>query len=154
MSFSSKLKAELSKVSTHNNECCKLAELVGYLITNCNIVRTNDKFILRVITSSSSSVRRLYNAFKSLYGITPVTNIEKENEVKPEEKEVLYELIIENDEDLKKIFSNPIINIDVNIQIVIDDTERIKAKECCMKSFLRGVFLGSGSITEDRKSVV
>ena len=46
MSFSSELKEELSKISNHKNECCKLAELAGYLITNCNVVKENGEFII------------------------------------------------------------------------------------------------------------
>ena len=47
LSFSSELKEELTKINNKNNECCKLAELAGYLITNCNIVKNNEKFILK-----------------------------------------------------------------------------------------------------------
>lgn len=150
MSFSSELKEELTKVSTHNNECCKMAELAGYLITNCNIVKVNNKFVLKMVTSNSSSIRRMYSAFRRLYDVTPVTNIEKEQSG----KESLYELLVENEDDLRKIFGNSLVNIDVNLQIIIDDNEKIKEKECCMKSFLRGVFLGSGSIIDpnSRKS--
>lgn len=144
MSFSSEIKEELSKVSNHNNNCCKLAELAGYLITNCNIVRDKDRFVLKMVTSSSSAIRRVYNAFRKIYGVIPITNIEK----KEEGKEQLYELIVSNSDDLEKIFKNSLVNIDVNLQIVIDDGGRIKEKECCMRSFLRGVFLGSGSINE------
>ena len=86
----------------------------------------------------------MYNAFKRIYGVLPVTNIEKEEEG----KEQLYELVVSNNDDLEKIFKNSLVNIDVNLQIVIDDNGKIKEKECCMKSFLRGVFLGSGSINE------
>ena len=147
MSFSSEIKEELSKVSNHNNDCCKLAELAGYLITNCNIVRDKDRFVLKMVTSSSSAIRRVYNAFRKIYGVIPITNIEKEEEG----KEQLYELIVSNSDDLEKIFKNSLVNIDVNLQIVIDDGGRIKEKECCMRSFLRGVFLGSGSINEPGK---
>ena len=79
MSFSSELKEDLSKVNTRSSECCKLAELAGCMITNCNVVRLENKFVLKMATESSSSIRRMYNAFKTLYGIIPVTNIEKEN---------------------------------------------------------------------------
>ena len=65
MSFSSEVKEELSRVSNHNNECCKLAELAGYLITNCNIVKENDKFVLKMTTINPFAIRRVYNAFKN-----------------------------------------------------------------------------------------
>lgn len=147
MSFSSDLKEELAKVSVHSNECCKLAELAGCMIANCNVVRIKNKFVLRMVTESSSSIRRMYNAFKKLYDVTPITNIEKEK--LKEDKDIVYELLIEDDDDLRKIFNDAaMFNIDVNLEIVVDDNDKIKEKDCCMKSFLRGVFLGSGSIME------
>ncbi|MBQ6860182.1 MAG: DNA-binding protein WhiA [Clostridia bacterium] len=146
MSFSSELKEDLSKVNTRSSECCKLAELAGCMITNCSVVRIGNKFVLKMATESSSSIRRMYNAFKTLYEIIPVTNIEKE---KLGQETVLYELIIEKDEDLKKVFSSDtFFNIDVNLRIVMDDKGQIRDKECCKRAFLRGVFLGSGSIME------
>ena len=147
MSFSSELKEELSKVSNKNKECCKLAELAGYLITNCNIAKErNDEFILKMTTESASAIRRVYNAFKSLYDVTPITNIDKEITG----KDVLYELIVADKKDLQKIFSNSLINIDVKLQIVIDDKNVIKQNECCMRSFMRGVFMGGGSISNPK----
>ena len=142
MSFSSELKEELSKISNHNNECCKMAELAGYLITNCNVVKENGEFILKMTTENSSAIKRVYNAFKKIYGIEPITNVTRETT----DNGMLFELYVSDKKDLQKIFENSLINIDANFQIVIDDKGKIKEKECCMKAFLRGVFLGTGSI--------
>jgi DNA-binding protein WhiA len=143
MSFSSDIKEELSRVSVHNSKCCQMAELTGYLITNCNIVKESDEFILRMSTENATVIRRVFNIFKSLFNIIPITDIEKEKNF----KENLYHLKIIDKFDLEKIFSNSLINIDLNLQIVIDDKGTIHDNECCTKSFLRGVFMGSGSIT-------
>ena len=143
MSFSSELKEELSKISNHKNECCKLAELAGYLITNCNVVKENGEFILKMTTESSSAIRRVYNAFKNLYDIEPVTNVA--NQIL--DKDMLFELVVSDKMDLQKIFENALINIDSNLQIIIDDKGKIKEKDCCKKAFIRGVFMGGGSIT-------
>lgn len=148
MSFSSELKEELSKISNHNNECCKLSELAGYLITNCNVVKEKGEFVLKMTTENLSAIKRVYNALKKIYDIEPVTNIAKEKI----EKEMLFELYVADKKDLQKIFENTLININSELQIVIDDNGKIKEKECCMKSFLRGVFLGSGSITTPENS--
>lgn len=142
MSFSSELKEELSKISNHNNECCKMAELAGYLITNCNVVKENGEFILKMTTENSSAIKRVYNAFKKIYGIEPITNVTRETT----DNGMLFELYVSDKKDLQKIFENSLINIDASLQIVIDDKGKIKEKECCMKAFLRGVFLGTGSI--------
>ena len=142
MSFSSELKEELSKISNHNNECCKMAERAGYLITTCNVVKENGEFILKMTTENSSAIKRVYNAFKKIYGIEPITNVTRETT----DNGMLFELYVSDKKDLQKIFENSLINIDANLQIVIDDKGKIKEKECCMKAFLRGVFLGTGSI--------
>ena len=142
MSFASELKEELSKISNHNNECCKLAELAGYLITNCHVAKEDGKFILKMVTESASAIRRVYNAFKNIYGIEPITNVEKAQV----EGSSLYELNVVDSEALQKVFSNALVNIDSNLQIIVDDQGKIKEKDCCKRSFLRGVFLGGGSI--------
>jgi DNA-binding protein WhiA len=144
MSFSSEIKEELSRVSVHNNKCCQMAELAGYLITNCNITKEDNEFILKMSTENATVIRRVFNIFKSLFNITPITNIEKERIFKDNN---LYQLKIIDKFDLEKIFSNSLISIDLNLQIIIDDKGIISEKECCVKSFLRGVFMGSGSIT-------
>ena len=143
MSFSSDLKEELSKISNHKNECCKLAELAGYLITNCNVVKENGEFILKMTTESSSAIRRVYNAFKNLYNIEPITNVTNQTV----DREMLFELVVRDKMDLQRLFQNTLINIDSNLQIIVDDNGKIKEKECCKKAFIRGVFMGGGSIT-------
>ncbi len=148
MSFSSELKEELSKVSNHNNDCCNLAELAGYLITNCNVVKEDGKFILKMTTENSSAIRRVYNAFKKIYSIEPITNITSQTI----NKDMLFELIVKDKNDLQKIFENTLINIDSNLQIIIDDNGKIKERECCKRAFIRGVFLGGGSINSPQNS--
>lgn len=142
MSFSSDLKEELCRVINHD-ECCMMAELTGFLITNCNIVKENNEFTLRMSTENSTAIRRVYTYFKKIYNVTPISNIEKEKTF----KDSLFQLRIVDKEALEEIFKNSYINIDVRLQIVIDKKDEIKAKECCIRSFLRGVFVGAGSIT-------
>ena len=142
MSFSSDIKEELSRVVNHD-ECCMMAELTGFLITNCNIVKEKGEFTLRMSTENSAAIRRVYNYFKKIYNVTPISNIEKEKTF----KESLFQLRIVDKGVLEEIFKNSYISIDVKLQIIVDKKEPIKEKECCRRSFLRGVFIGAGSIT-------
>lgn len=142
MSFSSDIKEELSRVVTHE-KCCMMAELTGFLITNCNIVKEKGEFTLRMSTENSTAIKRVYTYFKKIYGVTPISNVEKEKTF----KENLYQLRIVDKAALEEIFKNSYINIDVKLQIIVDKKEDIKSKECCIRSFLRGVFVGAGSIT-------
>lgn len=143
MSFSSDIKEELSRVNINNNKCCILAELAGFLITNCNIVKENNEFVLKISTENAAAIRRVYKFFKIIYDITPITNIEKEKTF----KDNLYQLKIVDKNDLEKLFKDTLINIDVNLQIILEEKENIKKQECCTKSFLRGLFIGGGSMS-------
>ena len=120
----------------------------GYLITNCTISRVDDDFVLKMVTENNASIRRVCNAFKNLYGIIPVTNIDDNMNG----KDTLLELIVSNKRDLQKIFENSWINIDVNLQIVVDDNNRIRNNECCIRSFLRGAFMGGGSVSNPKST--
>lgn len=135
MSFSSDVKEELCRIVNHDR-CCMMAELTGFLITNCNIIKENDEFILRMATENSEAIRRVYNFFRDIYGIIPITETEGN----------LFQLKILDKYDLEKFFKDTLINIDVNLRIVIDDRGIIMKKDCCMKAFLRGVFIGAGYI--------
>ena len=97
-----------------------------------------------MVTENSASIRRVYNAFRSLYNVIPTTNINE----KIEGKDSLFELIVSDKNDLQKVFNESWINIDVNLQIIIDDNNEIKNDESYMRSFLRGVFMGSGSVSD------
>ena len=141
MSFSSEIKEELTKI-VNKDENCKLAELAGFMITNCVVAKENDEFVLRMSTENASIIRRAYNSFKALYGITADTNIEKEKVM----KDTLYQLKIYNKDDLEKIFKDSFININVAFQVVIDDKDVIRQDEVTIKAFLRGVFIGAGSV--------
>lgn len=141
MSFSSDIKEELTKV-VNKEDNCKLAELAGFMITNCIITREGEEFILKMSTESSATIKRAYNFFKSFYGITTVTNIEKEKN----QKENLYQLKISDKNDLEKIFKDSFININVALQVVIDDKDIIRQNDMTIKAFLRGVFIGAGSM--------
>lgn len=125
-----------------------MQNFLGYLITNCIIARVNNEFVLKMVTENSASIRRVYNAFRTLYDVTPITNIDE----KVIGKDTLFELVVSNKDDLQKIFNSSWINIDVNLQIVIDNNNEIKEKECCMRSFLRGVFMGGGSVADPNSS--
>lgn len=132
MSFSKKIKEELSKISNLANKDLVKAELLGYLITN-NISIKNNK--IKYSTESEYNINRFAKLLNNL-------NISK------------YEIEIQG-----KIFS---INIRQMLEFdEIDYTdskvilnEGIKSfcnSEQLEKSLVRGSFLGSGSINNPEK---
>jgi len=141
MSFSSLVKEELTKIVI-KDESQRKAELIGFLITNCVVVREDKEFILKMSTENELAIRRIYTTLKTYYGIIAKSNVERP---KIPGAAPLYHLKISNKTDLKTIFDEDFININEKLQIILNNKEMIMTDDECQKSFLRGVFLGSGS---------
>ncbi len=142
MSFSSTVKEELTKIPV-KDEDQKIAELIGFIITNANVQRENGEFILKMCTENELAIRRTYTTFKTHYGILGKSNVERP---KVFGAEPLYHLKITNKNDLQTIFNESFININEKLQIILNDKDLILKNDDTQKAFLRGVFLGSGSI--------
>lgn len=129
-SFTTQIKEEITKIETE--KCESLAEVCAYIFFH-GIV--DDKIALFV--ENNSVARRMFNLLKRLYGadIRLTTRTQKRFNVK-----TIYILEI-----LNKIAD---IKADINDSIlhIRDYSDEEKA------SFLKGVFLGSGSINDPSKS--
>ncbi len=142
MSFSSDVKEELTRIPL-KDENQKIAELAGFLISNCIVTREDGEFILKMATENELAIRRIYNTFRSHYNIIAKSNVERP---KVPGAEPLYHLKIANKNDLETIFNESFININEKLQITLNDKSVIVADDECQKAFLRGIFLGSGSV--------
>ena len=142
MSFSSLVKEELTKIVIKDEDQRK-AELAGFMITNCIVTREEGAFILKMSTENELAIRRVYTTLKTHYGIIAKSNVERP---KIPGAVPLYHLKIFDKTDLKTIFDESFININEKLQIVLNDKSIILKDDECQKCFLRGVFLGSGSV--------
>jgi DNA-binding protein WhiA len=143
MSFSTDVKAELTKISSKGKKQ-SIAELIGFMITNCTVTLEDGKYILKMSTENEYAIRRVYTFLKAYFDITAKSNVERP---KAPDEEPLYHLKIVNSDDIKKIFDESYININEKLQIELNDNSFVENDEECKRAFLRGVFLGSGSIT-------
>ncbi len=129
MSFSSNVKEELSKLSTLKDKQSVKAELIGYLITNnINI----DKKNIRFSTESEYNINR----FSKLLSNLNIMNHEIDIQGK------IYTI------SLKKIDFGEIVNLEDENLILKDNiyVNKQLEDEICIKSIVRGAFLGGGSI--------
>ena len=143
MSFSSEVKEELTKISV-KDESQRIAELAGFMMTNCLVTRENGEFILKMASENEFAIRRIFSTLKQQYGIIAKSNVERP---KIPGAVPLYHLKVFEKEDLKKIFNESFININEKLQIIINDKSIIIKDDECKKAFLRGIFLGSGSVS-------
>lgn len=123
MSFSTDVKEELSKLSNLADKTCVKAEMYGYLCSN-NV--SEDKSCIRFSTESEYNINRFSKLLNNLNIIKYDINIVGKN----------YNIVIskEGSTILRELYK----------EYELEDKENIK------KAFIRGVFLGSGTINNPK----
>lgn len=123
MSFSTNVKEELSKINNLANKLCVKAEMLGYLITNN--ISENTKSI-RYSTASQYNINRFAKLLKNLdINKYDISIVGKKFVIKLDKKESIR---------LNELY--------LNYKIGENENEE--------KSYIRGIFLGSGSINEPK----
>lgn len=138
MSFSNDVKNELSRIET-NDPCYDKAELLGLLRMSGAIIIRGSNVGIHFSTENAALARRVLQLLKSNYQvqtevvITRSRRLKKNNRYQvrvipaPQVSKALTELqLLSVESDLK----NPLLN-----------------NHCCKRTFLRGAFLGGGSIS-------
>ncbi len=138
MSFTSEVKNEISKLNTMKTE--NISELSA-IIRNIGIY--NDK-TLKITSENASVARRIFSLIKEQYNIIPKITVRRGYNFN---KNYIYILELRHKTDiiLEDISVN--YNSDSNIpkEYLYSDDEQIRA-------YLRGLFLGAGSINDPKKS--
>lgn len=140
MSFSGEVKQELCRVQMEKS-CCKKAELAG-IAAFCGAVRGKD-FILR--TENELVAHRAESLFGELLGIRPL-----EEAVQRGRKGWLYTLTITEDMGLKSTLTALGLYRSHIVKFAIDPF--LAQEDCCARAYLRGAFLGGGSVNSPKRS--
>ena len=146
MSFSSNAKNEICHAPVEK-ECCRLAELSAILHLTGSISMSAGRVTLRADTESAAVARRSFSLIKELFDIH--SNIEmKKNRLK---KNHIYSLVVNEGQDALTVLKK----CGVIAKNNIFKTERIRdsivSRKCCKTAFLRGAFLGGGSLSNPEK---
>lgn len=142
MSFSSTAKSEICRTAP-GGDCCQLSELTALLHTAGSMSLSGGGLSLRLDTENAAVARRAFQLVKGLYGMSARmemhTNRFKQNHI--------YSLVID-----------PATSQTVALDSHLLDEDGIKAgaqaaaqRECCRIAFLRGAFLGGGSVTNPER---
>lgn len=136
MSFASKVKSEIC-VKPISQKCCARAELAG-IIEFGGRIETEQ---IRLVTENPSVAKRSYSLIKFVYGITPLTYTHKNRTQKSIN---MYYTGLDGEDAIK-------IKEDLEISSSVRISEKVIHKECCKRSYIKGAFLGSGSISDPEK---
>lgn len=148
MAFSVDLKNELSRLEVES-EFVAISELSAFIRTNGTISISNFSFNIRFETTNNSTIRRIFKLLKFLYGYDGKIIVSKISHLR---KNIIYKLIIDDDEISKRFLEDAGFS-DLDSLFIEDNiySSTIKSKEF-IKEFLRGAFLGSGSISNPDKN--
>ncbi|MDR0853513.1 MAG: DNA-binding protein WhiA [Clostridiales Family XIII bacterium] len=140
MSFSSEVKSEISH-SLPEKECCLSAELSGFSKAAGSIhLLGKGELRLSLRTEYPVVARHIRSLAKEITGASPSVNVIEGSGVGRPGKRRVYELSVEND----------LVTAEGFIGGEAQDPSLMG--KCCRKSYLKGLFLGAGSITDPDKA--
>ena len=135
MSFSSDLKESLSKISNLANKEIVKYELIGYLISNNTAVRSGK---ISYSTASEYNINRFNKLISNLNILDFKINL----------KGKVYTITLPKIESLNEIeyIDEDIVLSDIIIEKLKNTTILKENQDVYIKSLIRGIFLGSGSV--------
>ena len=147
MSFSAMVKEELTGIA-ENGDCCRLSELAGIILACGSMHLVKGGVQAEVSTESPNIARRVYKLIKSVYGAHPEIEQHERHRLN---RNFSYRVVLSDDAVARRMLTD--IGVlgdsgDVNIGI---KTGLVK-RSCCENAFLRGLFLGCGSMSDPGKA--
>lgn len=154
MSFSTDLKNELALVYPEK-DCCRIAEIAGFVRTAGSVLPGGGRFGLRLSTDIPAVARHYKKLFKDYFRIDPELTIGESDapgRSGKRGKARRYILTVRGEEGELILRETGMLLVKGGGNSLTDGIyqELIKTK-CCRKAMLRGAFLGSGSMTDPEK---
>ncbi len=152
MSFSSKTKNELSRLEINNN-CCAISELAALIRMSGSIqISGLGRINLKFSTENAAIARRIFNLLKVLYEPHTEVMVRKNRQLK---KNNSYLVIVDDNKSTEEILKDTrIFNKGINhfSKIEYKVSKNILEKRCCKRAYIRGCFLGGGSVSDPEKT--
>lgn len=151
MSFSATTKNELSRIVLEK-DCCPIAELAALVRMNGTIQISGLKNVnLKFTTENAAIARRIFTLLKDIYETDIEVMVRRNKQLKKNNNYLVY---INNKGISKKVLKdvgfitkeNNIFHPNYKIP------KNLTKKRCCKRSYIRGAFLGGGSITNPEKT--
>jgi DNA-binding protein WhiA len=142
MSFSMKTKNELARLIPRN-PCCQLAELSALVRMDGTIqLSTGQKLSLQISTENAGAARKIFKLLKQLFDVSGQIIVQRKTRLK------------KNNVYLVEIPPQPVVRTILEQLGIMDymynlgswNKSQLVKKRCCIKAYLRGVFLGGGSV--------
>ena len=143
MNFSEEVKSEILKIE-HPSLCCKKALLAAFLRTAGSVGVKGGNIGIEMSTDIEDIAKEISKVITSLYGLSP--KIENSVEKPRKKKRTTFSCIDKN--SIFLLIDLGIIEVDAEgANIKLNINWEIVEDDCCKASYIRGAFLGSGSVT-------
>ncbi|RBP44758.1 DNA-binding protein WhiA [Garciella nitratireducens] len=152
MTFSVKTKNEISRLPI-KKDCCALAELSALIHMSGSIFLEGQNHIgFKISTENAAIARRIFSLLKIKFQIQTEVGVRKNRQLK---KNNVYIIRVPYKFNAEKILEKTgILQKDENREKTINSRILVQLieKECCKRAYLRGAFLGGGSISDPEKA--
>ncbi len=145
MSFSNEIKSELAKLQP-KRKCCQLAEASAIIHMDGSLhILGNERFALDISTENAAVARLLYKYLTGSFSLK-VESIIRRSVL---HKSNNYLIRVPYQDGISQAL-NELGIIDDHMVVVPGILPRITKKDCCNVSYLRGAFLGGGSVSSPK----
>lgn len=149
MSFSATTKNELSRIDSEK-KCCKLAEIAGFIRICGTIKLSGGKLTALLLTENPAVARHLKKLIKNYFDVHASLVIVKTTILK---KNHYYKLVIDAENAKRILRETGILMIREGCNYISDGIySGLLRTKCCRRAYLRGVFLGAGTISDPEKA--
>lgn len=152
MSFSMKAKNELTRL-VPERRCCQRSELSA-LIKMCGTVKwgRGGELSISIVTENAALARKIFTLIKDFFHIHTEVMVRKKNSLK---KNNMYIISISHGMGVKGMLKTLGIiteSPENGIQFKYGIDFHMISGKCCRRAYLRGVFLGGGSVSDPEKT--
>ncbi len=149
MSFSKDVKEELS-TQLGDARHCRLAELAAILSYGGQIVINDKGLYLKLQTESHAVARKYFTLIRKTFNINIDISVRRNSLLK---ENLSFTLLLRNQDVVKRILQATKLPYEELVNGEIGKANQlIVQNSCCKRSFIRGAFLTSGSMSDPKKS--
>jgi DNA-binding protein WhiA len=143
LSFSAVTKNELARVSGQR-PCCRLAEIAALIKMDGTIQISGSRQIsLSIINENAAVARKIFSLIKTLFGLQTEVLVQRKTQLK---KNNVYWVRILPQPGMGEILRRlGMLDAAGRLSSIVVRDELVR-RECCRRAYLRGVFLGGGSV--------
>lgn len=151
MTFSGKTKNELSRLEIES-KCCAIAELSAIVRMSGSIQISGFSTVNLAFTTENAAIaRRIFSIIKGMYNAKTEVRVRRNKHLK---KNNSYLIAINDEEASKKIIDD--VGFVIEGSSVFNPNYSIPKSiinnRCCKRAYIRGAFLGGGSISNPEKT--